>query len=67
MIAIVLVGVAVSRPVVVDETFRKVLIAGDSEQDCLLLAAQMVTHSNVWYLNDVEMPTSSKILDILEI
>jgi hypothetical protein len=62
MIARVLVGCTTVRPVQPDQEFRVVLVAGETETECQLVAAQMVvSHDNV------EMPTSTEILDLLEI
>lgn len=62
MIARVLVGCTTVRPVIPDQEMRIVLVAGDTEAQCSLLATQIVASHP-----EVEMPTSSTILDILEI
>ena len=62
MIARVLVGFTTSRPIIVDEHASMVLVAGDTEHECTLTALHIVCARP-----SVEMPTSARIVDLLEL
>jgi hypothetical protein len=66
MIVTVQVGFTVSRPVVPDEHFAYVNVIGDTEIECSLIATQIVA-CTPRLGQSVQMPTSSKIIDMQEI